>query len=937
MNAPLRTRRTRQHHTSVTRPQGWALALAASFCLYFALLVYCDLVRPENPGFQLGLSDDGAVIVTDVRPETPAARSGLRVGDRVLSMNGTALVSADSAIGTIYEIGVPMPIQLSRDGDVFDVTMRLDPPSWSYWRRGAGGILLVVRLAQLLTLACGLFVLARRPHDPAALAAVWFLLSCAVFTIGLPFRIAGVWRNLPLPLGILPWFAYASALAIGTVLLTFTASFPLRLSRIRLVLGMAWATTLVVIAPPLYNFGHLVYVGETLRAVSPGTAPLLTVTIAALAASVFILAINYRRLEDVTERRRVRLVLAGIATAVLPGFAWVVSYWTSGRADLTASLFESPAAVAAAIALLGAPLSITHAVLRHRLFDIGFIVRRWLQYALAKWAVLSIAPVLVALVVLDLLAHGEEAVNDVLHSHGLMYVGLMATALVAYWLRRRWVDALDRRFFREHHHGYALLREVAEQIRRSGSLDRVAPLVVARIEAALHPEFTALLLRGDSGRTYRTLAAAPVAYAPPDLQADSKLVALARVLEAPLDASEDSTGVQSHLPPKELEFVQRAGIDLLVPVVTPDDQLEALLVLGRKRSEEPYAHEDHDLLVAIAENLALLIARSRPPARTPMLEECDTCGACFDDGTGVCEHDARRLEQRELPRTLAGRYRLLRRLGAGGMGRVYEAMDAALDKRVAVKVVRDDLPPGLNAAERLVDEAKLAAKLVHPNVVTMLDFGVVDGRSPFLVMELLFGRTLRQVLDGTRELPKPLVMSVLQGVCSAVTAAHRLGLLHRDLKPENIFLVESEDGPVPKVLDFGIARPLTIAADPQPRGAISSGILPGTPEYMAPERLRGERATSAWDLWSIAIVAYEMVAMNRPLVDAPVAAWDPGAPLRKTHPHCAAFFSRALAIDPAVRPPDAAIFLSEFERAFRADAPVYEANEGRHGHVRMWS
>ena len=246
-------------------------------------------------------------------------------------------------------------------------------------------------------------------------------------------------------------------------------------------------------------------------------------------------------------------------------------------------------------------------------------------------------------------------------------------------------------------------------------------------------------------------------------------------------------------------------------MITPDDQLHAFLALGPKRSEEPYAQEDYGVLVAIAENLALLVARSAPRPESPPIEECPQCGACFDGGTRVCSHDERALVPRGLPRTLAGRYRLDQRLAAGGMGTVYKALDMALDRHVAAKVVRENLAASDGALSRFVEEAKLAARLrEHPNVVTLYDFGVIDGQQPFMIMELLVGRTLRHALGTPGGLSPLRTHAILEGVCSAVSAAHRRGLIHRDLKPENIFLADVEHGTVAKVLDFGIAKPVSV-------------------------------------------------------------------------------------------------------------------------------
>ena len=182
---------------------------------------------------------------------------------------------------------------------------------------------------------------------------------------------------------------------------------------------------------------------------------------------------------------------------------------------------------------------------------------------------------------------------------------------------------------------------------------------------------------------------------------------------------------------------------------------------------------------------------------------------------------------RALPRTLTGRYRLDQRIATGGMGTVYEALDTALERLVAVKVVREELTAAAGAIDRFFTEARLAARLMHPNVVTVHDFGIIDGRQPFLVMERLIGRTFREMEDNAASVAS--VLSILAGVCTAVDIAHRMRLVHRELKPENIFLVGGESRPDPKILDFGVARPLITTSTSTTAGGTRPGMLIGTP------------------------------------------------------------------------------------------------------------
>ncbi len=255
------------------------------------------------------------------------------------------------------------------------------------------------------------------------------------------------------------------------------------------------------------------------------------------------------------------------------------------------------------------------------------------------------------------------------------------------------------------------------------------------------------------------------------------------------------------------------------------------------------------------------------------------------------------------------------------MGAVYEAADTALERRVAVKVIRDDLVGSVEAAERFRREARAAASFTHPNVVTVYDFGVAADTRAFLVMELLNGVTLREELQRQKPLPAPRVVEIFRGVCAAVEAAHRKQLIHRDLKPENIFLARGETGEISKVLDFGIAKFLPSATGST--GDTGTALV-GTLRYMAPEQLRGEPVNAVWDLWALAVVAYEVLTGAYPFAGATPAEWHSAVLAGRFTPvdtHLAEapdrwqeFFARAFALDPAQRPDSAQAFISELQR-----------------------
>jgi serine/threonine-protein kinase len=211
---------------------------------------------------------------------------------------------------------------------------------------------------------------------------------------------------------------------------------------------------------------------------------------------------------------------------------------------------------------------------------------------------------------------------------------------------------------------------------------------------------------------------------------------------------------------------------------------------------------------------------------------------------------------------LAGRYFVDRRLGAGGMAAVYAARHVTLDKRVAIKVLRDDFGRRQDFVDRFVQEARAAAWIRHHNIVDITDFGeTVDGRV-FFVMELLCGTDLGSVLAQSR-IPWARTLHIFLQVCAALAAAHQKGVVHRDLKPENIFLIERlGKADFVKLLDFGIAH-LTLGTGSANK-LTETGYLMGTPEYMSPEQARGEPVDARGDVYALGCILFEMIVGRAP-------------------------------------------------------------------------
>ena len=256
---------------------------------------------------------------------------------------------------------------------------------------------------------------------------------------------------------------------------------------------------------------------------------------------------------------------------------------------------------------------------------------------------------------------------------------------------------------------------------------------------------------------------------------------------------------------------------------------------------------------------------------------------------------------------LNDRYELGATLGAGGMARVVEAHDRVLDRRVAVKLLRDDIATDPSIRERFLREARTAAKFNHPNAVAVYDTGQ-DGRQPWIVMELIRGEDLSRRLTISGRLDESDAVRITDAVLAALEAAHRDGMVHRDVKPANIMLLD--DGGV-KLADFGIAKSVQEAA----AGMTATGQIIGTAKYLSPEQVEGRAATPASDVYATGVVLYEMLSGEPPFTgDSAIAialahTRDPIPDIRRAAPGIsaplAAVVERSLAKDPAERFSDA--------------------------------
>jgi len=276
---------------------------------------------------------------------------------------------------------------------------------------------------------------------------------------------------------------------------------------------------------------------------------------------------------------------------------------------------------------------------------------------------------------------------------------------------------------------------------------------------------------------------------------------------------------------------------------------------------------------------------------------------------------------------LESKYLVRELIGRGGMGAVYSAENQRIGKQVAIKMLTRGHDAGSNSMKRFYREARIMGSLGHPNIVEIYDLGALDNGVPFQVMELLEGQTLAARIEVEGGMPIEDAVEIGEQVLSGLEAAHQRGIVHRDLKPDNVFLAQREGRTIVKLLDFGISK--TIGEETL--SLTKTGMVVGTPFYLAPEQARGDDVDQRIDVWAMGVLLYEMLTGTTPFRAEnynklivrilTTRAEPPSTRQPRLSPELEKVIMTALSHDRDDRYADAGEMLAAFQQAKRGEQP----------------
>ena len=427
-----------------------------------------------------------------------------------------------------------------------------------------------------------------------------------------------------------------------------------------------------------------------------------------------------------------------------------------------------------------------------------------------------------------------------------------------------------------------LLIRLTGRLRSAGSMEEISQVISRDLNLAFNTKCNYIFFREAADSDLTSVHSSGARVGVDDIPESFEIL---KVVDRRGETVVYPDDLEDRLPEDERQWLERLRANLVVPVMTSDHRLIGLLILGKKASEEPYIAHDFEILKSLAgqialayENMGLHVqVHEQDRVQREVLErfadeeiylvkECPRCGTCYDSNVELCAKDDSPLAL-TLPveRTIEQHYRLDKVLGKGGVAIVYQAMDLRLNRTVAVKVLARSVIDSPDASRRFDREARMLAKLAHPRIVTIHDFGKTRRGCAFLVMEYLRGISLGRRLRRHGPYRPEDAAILFEQILDGLEAAHRTGVVHRDLKPDNVMIaeVEEDEERSVKLLDFGLAK-FHADSGRDNTNLTLPGFVIGTLAYMAPEQLSGGEADERSDLFAVGVIVFEALTGKKP-------------------------------------------------------------------------
>lgn len=857
----------------------FVLALLYAFTIY---LIDRHGTKNRDPGWTYEFRN-GIAYISQIAPGSPADGK-LRAGDRIVAINGqTNFTGYNPETSRFLRIPAGDQYQLEVIRQSQTVQYRL-----AFVQRSAASNLISVLLPLLSSIVSAIvaFVIGYAKPDekiPRLFSITWFSVAFVQLAFALhhmqtilspaEYRLTYLtWAFSLQPISVVVayhgYYLFPSGIedsrfwsGIKHFLYLFGAVFITLFTIIRLFLVLLPERTVE------WHFNN----ERTLSLLAYANAGLMAVGIISICA---VTARNFRKVLLPNQKRRLQWVVFGSIIGVMPVGLYFIGRLISYDRYVLATLNYISLNFLTVI-----PIAVAFAIVKHRLFDIRVVVRRGLQYLLARKFLNFLVYLPGALLLYVIFSNPNQSVSKLFLDNSWFLI-FMVLAILLLKKQKPLLHWLDRKFFRSDYNAEQILLSMIDEVKNLNSISEVSRWVTLQLQGALHPESVLLFYRkkekGDLALGYSS-GQRLIGFQIPE---DSRLVQLG---ENEFKSRDVNYFLKQGLPEREKQWLNEERIHLIVPMHSPDDRLIGLLMLGEKKSEQPYTGNDRKLLEGLSSQIAILhenlslrekvqkevrlkeeVLAQFQEQKKNLLKECPLCGACYDSIEEVCGIDGARLDLSiPVERTIDGKYRLEKLLGRGGMGAVYKATDLRLSRTVAVKVIIGSMFGDAMALRRFEREARTSARLSHPNIITVFDFGTI-GQGAYLVMEYVEGQTLREYLKKNGNVPPDLAADWFNQILEGINAAHRTGVVHRDLKPENILLAQTGPNKITvKILDFGLAKvKMTDSVDS--RSLTSPGAVLGTLNYMSPEQIVGIETDHRTDIFALGVMIVEALTGQLP-------------------------------------------------------------------------